>query len=268
MAFTIREARLLCAVLCSVFWAGCVPSHFHQLPIDASVPTANVPILIYHHIEDAPRTASRAQRRWFISPKKFESQMDWVAAHGFYPITMEQLIAHLKHGQILPSKPIVLTFDDGWKDHYSVVFLILKEHHFVGTFFVITDSVEHSAYMTWEQLRVMSAAGMDIQSHTVTHSRLSTLPLAKARYEIIESKKVIEERLHRPVVVLAYPFGSYDDDVIAITKAAGLEGAATVSGLNGGYLLRADRSYTLDRYAVENDDDIDSIARLKGFDPK
>jgi peptidoglycan/xylan/chitin deacetylase (PgdA/CDA1 family) len=181
---------------------------------------------------------------------------------------MEQLIGHLKHGLVLPAKPIILSFDDGLKDDYTVVFPILKKHDFVGTFFVITDSVGHSAFMNWKQILEMSAAGMDIQAHTVTHPRLTAVSHEVAVQEIVESKKILENHLKKPVTVLAYPYGCYNDDVIAITKAAGYEGAATVSGLNDGYVFRADRSYTLDRYAIEGNENLEYLAHVKGFDSK
>lgn len=112
----------------------------------------------------------------------------------------------------------------------------------------------------------MSAAGMDIQAHTLTHPKLSTLSHEQAEYEIRGSKKILERHLNKPVTVLAYPYGSYNEDVIAITKSAGYEGAVTVSGWNDGYLYRADRSYTLVRYAIEGGDNLDCIAHIKGFE--
>jgi peptidoglycan/xylan/chitin deacetylase (PgdA/CDA1 family) len=268
MFFARRTTRFLCVLMLGMSLAGCSPAFSRRVTPDAAAKKENVPMLLYHHIEDVPATASVAKQRWSLSPKKFEAQLDWISARGFHPVTMEQWIAHVKHGQSLPAKPIVLSFDDGWKEHYAVVFPALKKRNFAGTFFIITDSVGHSAYVNWEQLQEMSASGMDIQSHALTHSRLSTLPPEKALREILDSKKILENRLNKPVVLLAYPYGSYDDDVIAAAKAAGLEGAATISGLNGGYLLRADQSYTLVRYAIESNDDLAGIARLKGFDQK
>jgi len=226
---------------------------------------ANTPILLYHHFQPITSHMSKSMRRWSISPDKFKSQLDWVSSHGFHTITMEELVGHLKHHLPLPLKPIVLSFDDGWKEHYTIVYPLLKKYHYVGTFFIITDSVGHSAYMNWGQIHQLAADGMDIEAHTVTHPHLSALKHAEAQKEIVESKRVLEERLHKPVTVLAYPFGSYNEDTIAITKAAGFEAAATV-GLNDGYIYRADDSYTLVRYALEGGDSLEYLAYAKGFD--
>ncbi len=220
-----------------------------------------VPILLYHHVDDLHAGAGRARRRWTISPEKFEAQMGLIARHGFHPVTMEQLSAHLERGKPLPYKPVVISFDDGWKDQYDKAVPILKKYGFPATFFVITDSVGHSDYMSWEQLRELSDSGRDIQPHSRTHARLSVLPLEQAQREIVDSKRAIEERLHKTVSVFGYPFGSYSDEVISLVRDAGFDTAVTVNGLNGGYLFRADRSYVLPRYAVEGDDETAVVSR-------
>ena len=258
----IRLPGVMVAV--TILLAGCA-----GIPVKhatARVRPENVLILLYHHIADLPAMASRAQKRWTLSPRKFEAHLEWIASHGFSPITMAQLIAHLKHGVPLPPKPIVISFDDGWKDQYPTAYQSLKKHNFLATFFIVTDSVGHSAFMNWEQLQEMSAAGMDIQPHSLTHPRLTELEGHDLRREIVESKKILENRLNKQVAVFSYPFGSYNDTVIAMVKSAGFEGAVSVSGFNGGYLFRNDQSYTLVRYPVESDVNLGEIARLKGFD--
>lgn len=224
--------------------------------------TGNVPILLYHHIQDLPAGASAQLRRWSLTPKKFEAQMDWMVQQGFSTVTMAQLTAHLKHGTPLPSNPIVLSFDDGWKDHYTVVFPVLKKHNFVGTFFITVGSVGHSAFMNWKELGEMSAAGMDIQAHSMTHPHLDQLPYEKAFHEVVESKKTLEKHLNKPVVVFAYPFGGYNANVLKMVKRAGFESAASVSGLNHGFIQAPKAAlYTLVRYAVTGDDTLEVLAQ-------
>jgi peptidoglycan/xylan/chitin deacetylase (PgdA/CDA1 family) len=257
MFFPKKSVRCLCVFFVGMMWAASAYA-FQQ----------NIPILLYHHINTLPVHMSKAMRRWSLSTERFKSQLDWVKTHDFHPVTMEQLIAHIRHGADLPPKPIVLTFDDGLKEHYSVVFPILEKYHYVGTFFIITDSVGHSAFMKWPQILQMSAAGMDIEAHTLTHPNLSTLPHEQAQVEITGSKEILERHLKKAVTVFAYPYGCYNDDTIAITKAAGFEGAARVSGINDGYVYRADQSFTLERFAIEGNESLDYLAHIKGFDSK
>lgn len=166
-----------------------VPVCFAQ-PADkfSSVSSARpVPVLIYHHVEDLPPTAGHSQKRWTLSPKKFESHLAWLAKHGFQPVTMKELMDMEQGAMPLPEKPIVLTFDDGWKDHCHTVWPLLKKFGFKATFFVIPKSVGHSAYMDWPQIQELAASGMDIQSHSMTHPKLTTISKQAAWREISES---------------------------------------------------------------------------------
>ena len=79
---------------------------------------------------------------------------------------------------------------------------------------------------------------MDIEAHTLTHPDLSVVSHEEARFEIFESKRILEKHLNKAVTILAYPYGCYNDDVIAITRAAGFDAAVSISGINGGYLFR------------------------------
>ena len=109
---------------------------------------------------------------------------------------------------------------------------------------------------------------MDIEAHTLTHPDLSKLTHEQAVLEITKSKILLENQLNKPVTILAYPFGCYNEDVMAVTKAAGYEAAAAVSGINKGYLFRKDKSYALERYAIEGNEDLGWLAHVKGFDTK
>ena len=115
MFFASRTVRMVCGLVFCVIFGGCVHNFPQHLALNEQGNVVNPPILLYHHIAVLPLHTSKAMRRWTLSPKIFEAQMDWVTNHGFHTITMEQLIGHLKHGAVLPPKPIVLTFDDGLK---------------------------------------------------------------------------------------------------------------------------------------------------------
>ena len=74
-------------------------------------------------------------------------------------------------GTPLPPTSIILTFDDGYIDHYVTVLPILQEMGFVGTYFIITGraDVNDPAYINWTQIKTMADAGMSIESHTKSH---------------------------------------------------------------------------------------------------
>jgi uncharacterized lipoprotein YddW (UPF0748 family) len=262
MFFLRTTIQSLGILIISVFTAGCVHTY---VPHRDVMPTreARVPILLYHHIAQLPDNASPAQKRWTLTPEQFDDQIRWIVKHGFHPVTMAELSGHLKDGLPLPLKPIVISFDDGWKDQYNNAFPILKKYNFKATFFIITDSVGHSAYMNWDEVLKISDSAMDIELHSHTHARLPALSVKEAWQEIDDSKKILENHLKKPVSVFAYPYGHYDDEIISLVKDAGFDAAVTLSGLNNGYLFRADQSYTMSRYAVEGSDKLEYVSQLK-----
>ena len=218
---------------------------------------AVVPILMYHHLQDLTN-ASELVETWTVAPKNFDAQMSLIAQHGFHPITMAQLVGQLKDGKPLPSRPIVISFDDGWAEQYTVAFAVLKKYNLSGTFFVYTRPLDHSAFMSWAQLQEMSAAGMDVQAHTLTHPHLRDLAPAEAMKEISDSKKAIETRLGKPVVALAYPYGEYNASIIDMLKRAGYSSAVTLAA---GFNQRADELFTLHRIRMSYRDTLEDLAK-------
>jgi peptidoglycan/xylan/chitin deacetylase (PgdA/CDA1 family) len=183
--------------------------------------------------------------------------MDWLAEHDYHTVSMAQVAGHLKRGQPLPARPVVISFDDGWSDGYTVAFPILKARHFSGTFFVYTNALDHKQFLTWAQVEEMAIAGMDIESHTLSHPHLRQLTPEDATNEIAGSKAVLEKRLGKPVTSFDYPFGEYNAAVIELVKRAGYETAVTIAA---GYKQRADELFTLHRIRVSYNDTLQDLA--------
>jgi len=232
------------------------PTAFVTAPANGEAGT--VPILMYHHLSDLPANASELDLTWTVAPKNFDAQMSWLADHSFHTVSMGQLLAYLKQRQPLPSKPIVISFDDGWEEQYAVAYPTLRKYNFIGTFFVYTNSIDHKLFLTWAQLQEMSEAGMDIQAHTLTHPHLRTLAPDVALKEIADSKAILEKRLGKPVTSFNYPFGEYNAAIIDMVKRAGFEGAVTLAA---GYKQRADELFTLHRIRVSYNDTLDDFAK-------
>ncbi len=236
--------------------ATIIPTPFVTAPAPGG--EANVPILMYHHIGDLPIDASQLQLEWTVTPKNFDAQMQWLARNGFRSVTMAQLVAHLKHRQPLPAKPIIISFDDGWAEQFTTAFPIMTKYGLSGTFFLYTRPLDHTEFMTWAQAQEMVAGGMDIQSHSITHPHLRALAPDAAFKEIAESKATLEKRLGKPVVAFCYPFGEYNTATIEMVRRAGYESAVTLAS---GYRQRADELYTLHRIRVSYHDTLEDFAK-------
>jgi peptidoglycan/xylan/chitin deacetylase (PgdA/CDA1 family) len=187
---------------------------------------AQMPILVYHHIRQVVSFRSRAERRLTVTPAVFDDQMKYLRDNGYRVITFANLVDHLKNSNELPEKPVIISFDDGWEDQFAYALPRLEQYHYIATFFVITNFVGSSGFVSWLQLQKILAAGMEIGSHSRSHPRLDKINNADTLWDQIHtSKQILESRLGATVDEFAYPFGSYNEAAASIVKQAGYKGA-------------------------------------------
>ena len=183
--------------------------------------TLKVPILMYHYVDTIPPAPGYWGRQLTMPTERFAAEMDYLAGNGFHSVTLGQIYENMAGRQALPLKPVALTFDDGGLDDYTVAFPILRSHHFVATFFVITAGVGKPGHMTWAQLKEMSMWGMAIESHTVHHRNLTVLDDASLQAELTQSRAAIRTQSGLDANFLAYPGGGCDQRVMEAAQAAG-----------------------------------------------
>ncbi len=191
---------------------------------DSTNMKTRVPILMYHHVKDRAPGVGSVVLRYSVAPSAFDAQMAWLHDNGYESVTFQQLTDHIEHGTPLPEKPIIISLDDGWSCGYFAAFKSLKAHNLTATYFVYPNGINAGnpgGYLSWDQLREMADAGMEIAAHTMSHPYLTKMPAESAWQEISESKRVLEQRLGRPVYSLAFPYGDYNDSIIEMTRRAG-----------------------------------------------
>ena len=155
-----------------------------------------------------------------------------------------------------------MTFDDGYEDHFAIVFPLLRKYGFTATFFIVTSSVGTRDHLTTAQIRQMAEAGMEIGSHGVHHVDFSQLPLPAARGELVQSRATLEAWVGRRVVFFAYPAGRYSAALQALLDALGYQGALTE---RPGFVTASSPRYLLQRVRVDHDDSTASFARKLGL---
>lgn len=184
-----------------------------------------IPILMYHHIGDPPADASPEAIRLYVSEKNFEHQLRWLQANGYNTVTMQEVIDHWDCGKPIPKNPVVLTFDDGYTSMYEKVTPLLMEKGMVGSFYICTNYRWCDGFLSSTQIEAMHKKGMEIQSHSLSHSNLTSLSEEELRKEICESKAYLETRLNVPADIFCYPHGAVNPKVIAQLKECGYKAA-------------------------------------------
>jgi peptidoglycan/xylan/chitin deacetylase (PgdA/CDA1 family) len=176
----------------------------------------NVPILMYHYISAPPTLTDLLRVGLSVPPETFAAQMKMLADNGYHTVTLLDVYDSLATGKELPTNPVVLTFDDGYVDNYQFAFPILQKYGFVGTFFILTGPPDASnpVYMSWDMIKEMSDAGMDIELHSRDHVDLRQRSFEYLFFQIIGGRQSIEGHTGKPVHFMAYPSGLYDSALL------------------------------------------------------
>lgn len=181
-----------------------------------------VPILVYHVVRPSYPGDDAAVRAIALTPETFGKELAHLKSAGYHLISFHELEAHFQSNAPLPPKPIILSFDDGWRDQFVYAFPILKAHGDRATFFIFTNAIGRRGFMTWDDLRALVAAGMPIGAHSRSHPFLTKITdPAKLWNEIDGSKTLLEKTLGVSVTEFAYPFGQYNPAIVALVKKAG-----------------------------------------------
>mgnify|MGYP003939726135 CR=1 FL=1 len=220
---------------------------------------ATVPILMYHYLSDPPPGADAIRSDLSVGPAQFEAQLAYLREQGYHTISLKQLSYALSRNEPLPAKPIVITFDDGYRDQYTNAFPLLKKYGFTATFFVFTQVIDeyNVDFVTWDMVKEMYQAGMEFGSHSYRHSDLTHRDVDFLVYEILGSKEAIEERIGEPVRFFCYPSGRYDDLTMRVVESANFWGAVTTAwGADQSY----DDRFEMPRIRMRGNDTVEDFA--------
>jgi peptidoglycan/xylan/chitin deacetylase (PgdA/CDA1 family) len=210
-----------------------------------------VPIIVYHSVRPYYFSDTKFVKQFIVEPAVFERQMNFLRDNGYVAISFNDLLNLFEKGKPMPTKPVIINFDDGWENQYLNAFPILKDKKFIAAFFVYTNSLGHEKFMTWDEVKELSRAGMAIGSHTETHPYLFKISdPAVLKKEISGSKQILEERLGEKINLFSYPYGQYSEKLMALVKESGYEAAR---GLAWGLYQKKEDKFNFKCFLVTND---------------
>jgi peptidoglycan/xylan/chitin deacetylase (PgdA/CDA1 family) len=190
-------------------------------------PAVRVPILVYHYVRDNPDPRDRIGFNLSVTPPDFAAQMAWLQDSGFHPIDFNDLRTYFQTNAPLPSRPVVLTFDDGYADFYTAAFPVLQAHQFKAVSYVVPGFLGRRNYMSVDQVQVIDQSGVEVGAHTMHHVDLTKASPAGLVVEVQGSRSAVEQIVGHPVLDFCYPSGQYNAAVIAATQRAGFQSATT-----------------------------------------
>ena len=226
---------------------------------------ARVPILMYHHIAAPPPNADALRYDLSVPPAMFEAQLRYLRRERYESITLNDLALYLTVGKPLPPKPIILTFDDGYRDAYTHAFPLLKRYGFTGTFFLISEPIDNNDpdFLSWAEVEEMHAAGMKFEPHSYNHPDMRGRGFDFVVFQILAPKEAIEARTGETCRFFAYPMGRYDQFVIDVLRSAYFWGGVLTAQ---GATHTADDLFELRRVRVHGGDDLDTFIRTLNLD--
>ncbi|HTR74277.1 MAG TPA: polysaccharide deacetylase family protein [Solirubrobacterales bacterium] len=187
--------------------------------------TGPVPILEYHVLGSPPEAAPYPEL--YVGRTDFEKQMDWLEEAGYQAVTLEQVQEAWYEGATLPPKPIVISFDDGYRPQYTFALPTLREHGWAGLLNLKAEGSE----LYESNVQAMIAAGWELAAHTIHHLDLTELGPEELEEEVAGSRKILQREYDVPVNNFCYPAGQFDETVVEAVEAAGFTGATTeISG--------------------------------------
>jgi peptidoglycan/xylan/chitin deacetylase (PgdA/CDA1 family) len=218
---------------------------------------------MYHRIDVLRPTLPAITRGLTVDPNDFASQMRWLRSHGFHTISQRQLFDALERSGKLPTQPVMLTFDDGYRDVVGKAMPILSRLNMRATAYVITSRISgpDPSFLTWGRLHTLERHGFDIGSHTVNHRELTMLPDAEALRVLTQSRRALEQHLGHPVQWFAYPAGAFSAHAAALVRKAGYVLAVTTQP---GALQSAQVPLELHRYEILDSTGVAGLRAILG----
>ncbi|WP_158557145.1 polysaccharide deacetylase family protein [Mucilaginibacter conchicola] len=174
-----------------------------------------IPVLCYHQIRDWKPKDKARDKEYIMPPATFRKRLKMLADSGYHTILPDELYAHLTKGTPLPSKPVMLTFDDTDGDQYHIARPEMAKYGFKGVYFIVFNNInKNRAYMNRSQIRQLSDEGHVIGSHTLNHPNIKKLKDSDWVNELDVSARKLETLTGKPVKYFAYPFGIWDQRVL------------------------------------------------------
>lgn len=202
---------------------------YHSYEEYSKKPSVKIPILLYHDFVTTVPEQDPDNFKYINTPKSFEENIKTLIENGYTILSIQDLEDATEGNKNLPSKPILITFDDGYYSNYEYIFPILKKYNVYASIFVTTDhvgkTINNIRYLDWNNCLEMQNSGLvKIYSHSKRHVFYHKYPPKEVKKDVIESYKIIETNLGKKnLKAFAYPYGSHTLETVLTLSLSGID---------------------------------------------
>jgi peptidoglycan/xylan/chitin deacetylase (PgdA/CDA1 family) len=161
-------------------------------------------VLMYHKI-----STDGSQDMLNVPAAEFEAQLDYLLREKYTPILLSQLVAFVQHKGTLPPKPVLITFDDGYRDNYTVMYPLLKKYGIKANIFLVPAFLREEGYLTLQDIKAMDNALVEYGLHSYNHRNYAKLSPIAVENDIISCKGSLIAMGIPFQPCIAFPYGAY-----------------------------------------------------------
>jgi peptidoglycan/xylan/chitin deacetylase (PgdA/CDA1 family) len=227
-----------------------------------------VTILCYHSVTGSEERVRHDPYKLQVPLYLFQKHLDYLQ-RNYNVISLADFLAARREQRPLPDYSVVLIFDDGYQDFFTVAADHLSRRKLPATVFVITDRmngslpVEGEAFLSWREVKELVATGIQVGSHTCSHRQLLDLPFDELRRELADARTAILSQTKQEEVPLSYPYGRASEDISKLAQSLGY--CCGITGALGPNSTDTD-IFLLNRTVIASDDDLATFAaRVSGL---
>lgn len=212
-----------------------------------------IPVLCYHAIGDDKTNTL------YVSQDKFKEQMQYLKNNGYFTLNLEEFKDYIINNKPVPEKSVLITFDDGYANNYSLAFPILKDNSQNATIAIITDFLNDGFYLSKQQILEMQNNGIEFVSHTTKHQAMNEFSYEDQLKILKDSKNSLESIIGQPVDTFIYPFSKYNNNSKKAVKDAGY---SIAFNLDGGIASTQNELVNINRQYVNGNYNLDQFINL------
>ncbi len=211
-------------------------------------PCVYLPVLMYHHVQTQESAKEKNQIGLTVNTEIFRVQMQYLKDRNYTVVAMADILNFFEQGINPPSKPVLITFDDGYSDFYSDAYPILREFNYPATIFTTTGLINNADYLHWDKISEMSSNKILFANHTWSHKNVKTED-GVLKMEISTADIQLAERGLNNPKVFAYPYGMESESAVSLLKELNYKMAFTTR--SGGTLCKK-QIFNLPRIRIGN----------------